>query len=119
MSESVFIGVTVGLLAIIVTLSHTIMVSDATIEQNSTSANLSGFILPSGQSSHFLIPPDDVNAALKHINNAQTALQNGDTEGANNHLELAKQSINPNWEKNERPYNSDMVKPVSPDIATR
>lgn len=31
--------------------------------------------------------------AVEHINQAQAALQNGDTQGANNHLELAKQSL--------------------------
>ncbi|MGH9986545.1 MAG: hypothetical protein ACRD8W_21595 [Nitrososphaeraceae archaeon] len=35
----------------------------------------------------------DPSGAIGHINEAQAALQNGDTEGANNHLELAKQSL--------------------------
>jgi hypothetical protein len=33
---------------------------------------------------------------IEHINQAQAALQNGDIEGANNHLELAKQSLQGN-----------------------
>lgn len=33
---------------------------------------------------------------INHINEAQEALQNGDTETANNHLELAKQSLQGN-----------------------
>jgi hypothetical protein len=31
--------------------------------------------------------------AIDHINQAQSALQNGDTEGANGHLDLAKQAL--------------------------
>lgn len=31
--------------------------------------------------------------AIDHINQAQSALQNGDTEGANGHLDLAKQEL--------------------------
>jgi hypothetical protein len=30
---------------------------------------------------------------IDHINQAQSALQNGDTEGANGHLDLAKQAL--------------------------
>jgi hypothetical protein len=43
---------------------------------------------------HFNIPP--YGDAIEHINQAQTALHNGDTEGANNHLELAKKSLGNN-----------------------
>jgi hypothetical protein len=34
--------------------------------------------------------------AIDHINQAQSALQNGDTEGANGHLDLAKQALDCN-----------------------
>ncbi len=34
--------------------------------------------------------------AIEHINQAHAALQNGDTESANNHLGLAKQSLQSN-----------------------
>ena len=33
--------------------------------------------------------------AVNHINEAQTALQNGDIEGAQRHLDLAKQALMP------------------------
>lgn len=46
--------------------------------------------------------------AVDHINKAQIALQNGETEGANKHLELAKQTL--------EEYNRGEVKPVNPDI---
>ncbi len=99
MSKSIFIGIAIGLLAVIVTPS-VMIAANASIEQNSTSADSSG--IPNGSSSHFPIPPDTIEAALGHINNAQTALQNGDTEGANNHLDLAKQSLEVNFNHKTR-----------------
>jgi len=101
MSKSSFVGVAIGLLAAAMIISSIIPVSYASIESN-TSANSkeSGPVIPSGSSTHFPVPPDSIKASLEHINNAQEALQNGDTEGANNHLELAKESLSPYHDNN-------------------
>lgn len=37
-------------------------------------------------------PPSN-DEAINHINEAQSAMQNGDTEGAQRHLDLAKQAL--------------------------
>ncbi|MDN5866644.1 MAG: YfdX family protein [Candidatus Nitrosocosmicus sp.] len=37
--------------------------------------------------------PYDCQEAVNHINEAKSSLQNGDTEGAQKHLDLAKQSL--------------------------
>ena len=36
---------------------------------------------------------DSNQQAIDHINQAQSAMQNGDTEGAQGHLDLAKQAL--------------------------
>jgi hypothetical protein len=74
-----------------------ITVSYASIESNtSPNSEETGPVIPSGSSTHFPVPPDSIKAGLEHINNAQEAMQNGDTEGANNHLEMAKESLSKN-----------------------
>ena len=83
MYKSIFLGLTIGLLAVIAVLSQT-MVSNASIENNSSDFNQGGTIM---------VWP---LYAVDHINHAQTALQNGDTENANHHLELAKQHLQGN-----------------------
>ncbi|MGH9986546.1 MAG: hypothetical protein ACRD8W_21600 [Nitrososphaeraceae archaeon] len=79
MNNSLLMGIVIGLLAIV------------TVPLVMTTANAS--ILPRGSSGHFPVNP---NSTIVHINEAQSALQNGDTESANNHLELAKQSLQGN-----------------------
>lgn len=80
MNYVLFVGVVIGLLAIV-----------AVPPVMTAAVNAS--ILPSGSSGHFPVNP---NSTIVHINEAQSALQNGDTESANNHLELAKQSLQGN-----------------------
>ncbi|MGH9988482.1 MAG: hypothetical protein ACRD8W_31490, partial [Nitrososphaeraceae archaeon] len=89
------------------------MVLNASIENNSSGSNESspGRAVPDEQGFIGSGDPNHFNAGLEHINQAQSALQNGDTEGAINHLELAKQSF--------QTYCECDMKPVSSDIAIR
>ena len=89
MSNSIVTALAIGILSAVMVLPSVMTASKASIENNSNVSN--GFNIPSGSSTHF-----PVGSAIEHINNAQSALQNGDTEGANNHLELAKQSLQGN-----------------------
>jgi hypothetical protein len=69
-----------------------LMVSNASpIQDNFSDSNNSipskavpyeGGFISSGDPSHF-------SAGMEHINQAQAALENGDTEGAQNHLKLS------------------------------
>ncbi len=92
----------VGMFAVLVSPAA-MTISFASIQNDSSTDSTNDTILPNGSSTHFPIGP-----TLDHINQAQAALQNGDTEGANNHLELAKQTL--------EEYNRGEVKPVNPDI---
>ena len=76
MKDLILIGVVIGLLAIVTVPPIMTTAVNATIQP--------------GQA--YIIFDD----ATEHINQAQAALQNGDIEGANNHLELAKQSLQGN-----------------------
>ena len=87
MSNSIGTALAMGVFAVVMVIPSVMTVSKASIENNSDVSS-NGFILPSGSSTHF-----PVGSAIEHINQAQAALQNGDTETANNHLELAKQSL--------------------------
>lgn len=86
MSKPIFLAI--GLLVATAILSQT-MVSNASIQNDSSVSNENSLGTP-------YIPGEFYDATLEHINNAQAALQNGDTESANNHLELAKQSLQGN-----------------------
>lgn len=74
MYKSMFMVLTIGLLAVV-------MVAVPSVTTGSY-ASTSGWNWV-----------DTVNTGVEHINQAQAALQNGDIEGANKHLELAKQSL--------------------------
>jgi hypothetical protein len=100
MSKSILIGIVVVLLTVFA-IPYQTLPSNASIENNSSGFDETSIGTP-------YIPGEFYDVTLGHINSAQQALQNGDTEGANNHLELAKQSL--------EEYNSNNLKPVNPDI---
>lgn len=104
---SIVTPLVIGIFAAVMVIPSVMTVSMASIENNSNVSS-NGFNIPSGSSTHFPIPPDNFNAGLEHINQAQAALQDGDIEGAQNHLELAKESF--------QRYCDACVKPVNPDI---
>ena len=66
----------------------------ATVEGGTSSSNASDAIMHFKQ--HKDNPtqvPINPEEAVNHIDEAQSALQNGDTEGAQRHLDLAKQAL--------------------------
>ncbi|MGH9988076.1 MAG: hypothetical protein ACRD8W_29410 [Nitrososphaeraceae archaeon] len=77
-SKAIFMGLVVGLLPVTMNVLSAVTISYASPENGPVQ-----------------IGPY-YKQAVEHINSAQEALQNGDTEGANNHLELAKQSLQSN-----------------------
>ena len=79
MKGKIYLGISVGLLAVMA------------IPLVMTEVNASGSIIAPNYTGQ-----DIEQQAVEHINQAQAALQNGDIEGANNHLELAKQSLQGN-----------------------
>jgi hypothetical protein len=81
MSKSIFLGLTIGLL-VVMAIPSVMTDINASYQNNDSDSSSNG--------------TNDSGGAIEHINQAQTALQNGDTEGANNHLELAKQSLQSN-----------------------
>lgn len=73
MNDTLFVGLVIGLLSVMAAIPFVL------IEANAS---------PNGP-----VQIGPYYEAVGHINQAQSALQNGDTEGANNHLELAKQGL--------------------------
>jgi len=94
MNYVLFVGVVIGLLAIVTVPPVMTAAVNASIQGNSSDSSSNGTNDPS------VIQPGQAyvifDQATRHINKAQSALQNGDTESANNHLELAKQSLQGN-----------------------
>lgn len=93
MNSSNFLGVTIGLLAIMT--ASLVMTTVNTTPQGNTSDPGQGIIVPNDTGR-------DIPVVVDHITRAQASLQNGDIEGANNHLELAKQSLQM-WKVPPRP----------------
>lgn len=81
MNNTIFVGVVIGLFAIMV----------APLVMTEVNASIVGHVYNTNPTK-FVNP----NIVIGHINEAQSAMQNGDTEAANNHLELAKQSLQGN-----------------------
>lgn len=79
MNDTTFVVLTIGLLSIL-TVPSVMTEANASLQNNDTGPSNFG-------------PCLGCVGAIEHINNAQSALQNGDIEGANNHLELAKDDI--------------------------
>ncbi|MGH9987163.1 MAG: hypothetical protein ACRD8W_24720 [Nitrososphaeraceae archaeon] len=108
MNKSIFLGLAaIGLLAVMIT-SSVMTAANASIENNTSDPNSNGTndpgVIEPGQA--YII----FDQATRHINEAQAAMQNGDTEGANNHLELAKQSLG-----QAVPYEQDPLGPGRTD----
>jgi hypothetical protein len=80
-----FLGIAIGLLS----STWSQMVS-ATVEEvtNNTDA-----IMKFKQHKDNPTAPNPNEEAMNHINEAQSALQNGDTQGAQRHMDLAKQAL--------------------------
>ena len=81
MNNTTFVVLTIGLLSI---LTSPLVMTEANASTQGNSSN-PGQVEPG--------PAYIIFDAVNHINKGQEALQNGDTEGANNHLELAKESL--------------------------
>lgn len=84
MKSEIYLGIATGFLAVLV-ISLVTSLSFASPQGNNSDPG-QGIIVPNYSG-------PDIPVVFDHITRAQESLQNGDTEGANNHLELAKQSL--------------------------
>ena len=84
----IIVGIGAGLLGS--TWSHMVL---ATIEGGTSGSNSSDVMRFKQHKDNPTQTPINPEEAVDHINDAQSALQNGDTEGAQKHLDLAKQAL--------------------------